>query len=124
MDKDKCSWDFFEAFSAGAGSYLATCQCGRVYFASQERGAFQGNELDELLAKAKAGPEKYIDTGSEGSSYVNLGSEYVHGCACGAEKRHEDWIWEHRRAIAKYLKARTAKELKAAQDQADSCAAL
>lgn len=121
---DECSWDFFEAFSAGVGSYVASCQCGRTYFASQVGGAFECNELEELLAKAKAEPEKYIDTGHDGSSYVNLGNQYVHGCACGAEKRHEDWIWTHRRAIAQYIKARTAKELKAAQEQADACGRL
>lgn len=121
---DECSWDFFEAFSAGVGSYVATCQCGRTYFASKEGGAFEGAELDELMAKAAAEPEKYIDTGDEGMSWVDLGNEYVHGCACGTEKRYEDWIWAHRHAISKYLKARIAKELKAAQEQADACAAL
>lgn len=119
-----CSYDFFDAFASGIGSYVATCQCGITYFASLQRGSFDSGELEQLLAKAAAEPEKYIDTGDDGVSFTNLGAEYVHGCACGAEKRHEDWVWEHRRAIAQYIKARTAKELKAAQEQAELCAAL
>jgi hypothetical protein len=119
-----CSYDFFEAFSAGAGSYWATCACGRIYFASRQHGAFDQGEIDDLMQKAAADPDKYIDTGDEGISFVDLGVEYVHGCKCGAERKHEDWIWRHRRAIAQYIKARTAKELKAAQEQAESCASL
>lgn len=120
-----CSDEFYDAFRAGIGSYHIQCGCGITYFASDEYGSVDDEaEMDALKKKAIDHPEKFIDTGDCGVSMTNLGVDYVHGCSCGTEKRYEDWIWEHRKAIAQYIKARTAKELKAAQEQVESCAEL
>lgn len=112
------SEEFFLAFSAGHGSYCITCACGRTYFASEVNGWAEPGEIEVLRKKAIADPTMFIDTWDAGVSMVNLGDEYVHGCACGTERRYEDWIWRHRRAIAQYLKANTVLRLKTAQQDA------
>lgn len=124
MDAKQCSNEFFDAFRSGFGSDCFTCGCGRTYFASLECGWSEDGELERLQQQALVEPDKYIDTGHSGVSTTNLGIEYVHECVCGTERRYEDWIWSHRRAITEYIKARSEKELKAAQDQAKACADL
>lgn len=99
--------DFLTAISAGHGALRGTCDfCERVYFAST--GDYDSGELEELQAKAKEFPDRYIETGDEWQSMCRIaGKEYVYGCPCNAPTRYEDFIWAHRWQIAKYLKLRS-----------------
>lgn len=119
-----CSDEFLEAFYLGPGFICTTCACGRVHFSEDDCWTNEA-ELLEYVAKAEADPDNYVMYG-EGTTFslIDLGAEYVYECPCGTAKSYEKWIWDHRDQIAKYLKARTATELREMQRQYDEIQAI
>jgi hypothetical protein len=99
-----------------SGSMVINCEfCGRVHFGNGL--GMDGGELQALLTKAKAQPEKYhqhadVDMVSWGSID---GKQFVADCPCNGARRLEDFIWQHRRLIASYLAARSRAQLDAAK---------
>lgn len=105
-----------------AGSICITCElCDRTHFASGEPDFFDPGELGELREKAAKEPEKYLeDAGSDSLSWGRIdGKQAVIGCPCNGLKRYEDFIWNNRHVISKYLEARAKDRLAQAQHDSD-----
>ena len=98
----------------GAGSLVITCEfCGRTYFGTYSEGWYDKGELEDLRARAKKEPDKYIElcaTDSISWGYID-GRQAVYECACNNVVKYENWIWQHRHLIAQYL-MRRVKEMK------------
>lgn len=127
-EKRPASELFVEAFRAGIGTTEAICElCGRHVFASgpQTLGYNEG-ELERLQESAKQRPEKYVEWGDcDGISLGRIdGRQFVIGCCPENLRRYEDWILEHRRKIAEYLKARAKERLEDAQRDAEAVEGL
>ncbi len=122
---DKKRWhkvsEVFEDCVRSAGSLVITCElCGRTHFATMEEGTFDEGELEELRAKAKKEPNKYIEDPSYDSivwGYVD-GKQAVIGCPCNEMAKFEKLFWENRYLIARYLKKRSELHAKAAAENA------
>lgn len=85
---------------------VQTCQCGRLHFVSADgHGDYEPGELEDLLAKAEAEPEKYV----EEAEFDHIDAVYIEGweivpdCPCAAYKRYCDWIENHAEELAEYL---------------------
>lgn len=115
--KSGCSEEFYEAFSAGWGSYYADCACGRHYMATQEHNLGEEEDYLQFEQKMKEQPDKYIDLGHCSISFINVGQEYVDGCDCGNVERYENWIWTNRDRIMKYIKLRSSREVARAKQE-------
>lgn len=112
----------FERSFGGAGSLVISCEfCDRVHFATfNNAGDYDEGELKDLLRKAKAEPDKYIEQDYSSISWGYLaGHQYVHGCQCNKARAHEDFIWDHRDRIINYLEKRTKAESEEAQRNRD-----
>lgn len=111
------SEEFRDAVRDGGTMCATDCGfCGRVHFVSGSgHGDYSEGELEDLKAKAKAEPDRYIQEGV----YDCIPTGYFAGmnvvvyCKCNGLRRYEEWIWSHRDIILDYLKARTQKELDA-----------
>lgn len=115
------SEDFLQAFSEGSSGMVVTCEfCGRTYFATDDCGDYDEGELEGLRESATKEPDKYIEVGYFTTRVWVDGKTYADGCKCHKVRRHEDWIWANRRSIVAYLKARTEKRLKAAEEDAQA----
>ncbi len=104
--KTETSTEFHYAFT-NSGTIVASCElCGRTYFNSTDHG-FEEGELEGLVAKSNEFPDKYYDCDYSIAPvyFAGLGHT-VMGCACGASKFVEDFIWAHRQNIAQYLNER------------------
>jgi hypothetical protein len=111
------SEEFLEAFSEGSSGVIVECDfCGRVYFATDDFGDFEEGELEELREKAKKEPDKYIEVDYFTSRVAVAGKTYAWKCKCNMVRRYEDWIWSNRRQIVRFLKAKTERRFKAAED--------
>ena len=111
---------FDKALQGWGGTPVATCQCGRIHYTGMGTDMDPG-ELEKLEAKRKAQPEKYIpdpDNDSIGVVTFN-GVTHVWNCPCESLARWEEWIWNNRELITRYLRARIDSELKAATEQAE-----
>lgn len=109
--------EYFANAIVRAGSVAIDCElCGRTHFATSREYYYDEGELEELRAKAKEEPDKYLewaDRDSIGWGHIN-GQQAVIDCPCNKLKDCEDWIWSHRYLIKDYLLARTEAEAKAA----------
>ena len=113
------SEEFLEAFSAGIGTICTECEfCGRTHFVSSERDYSEG-ELEKLREKAKEKPELYEEHDDFDSlSLCRIdGKHYVWGCSCNWPRRFEDFIWNYRENIAKYLVKRSKDQIKCLLDR-------
>lgn len=127
MDNPKAPSFDIEDVVRHAGSIHISCElCDRVHFASASPGFFDKGELEELLEKKKAAPDKYIeDTGSDYISYGHIdGKQAVIGCPCNGLTRYEEFIFQNRHMIVDYLNRRTKARLDKAQSEAGKVAAL
>ncbi len=99
---------FDTAFSGGATCCSIDCEgCGRTYFVTSDgHGDYDDGELEELYAKAKEQPQKYIEVPDFDSvAMVHLeGKQLIIGCECGAVRKYADWIESHAQPLTKYLK--------------------
>lgn len=104
-----------------AGSLVIDCElCGRTHFATLEEGRFDDGELEDLRAKAKKEPAKYVeDPGYDSIIWGKIGGKQaVIGCPCNGLRPLEDFIWGSRHVILKYLETRATERLEQAQEDA------
>lgn len=110
------------------GTPAIDCQlCGRTHFATHDRGiTWQPGELEDLRAKAKEKPDKYIEDSNSDSVFFGAidGHQVVADCPCNRLRLYEDWIWKHRRVIAEYLRARVAAMRVQVEEEDDVVAGL
>lgn len=106
----------FQRALSNMSSLVVFCQfCERTHYSSGE-GDFEEGELEELEKNREKNPDKYIDHGNHYSDWGFLdGKQYVVDCKCNKARPYENFIWEHRRLIARYLKARSKREIEDAQ---------
>jgi hypothetical protein len=114
----------FEEILSWGGTPQAQCGCGRVHYASGGDFMEEG-ELAGLEAKHKAQPDRYIPTTDDSVGLTEVGGvTYVYDCPCRGLERVESLFWNNRARIIAYYKARTARELKEATDNAAGLAEL
>lgn len=100
---------FLECFGTG-GSLVIDCgACGRTYFGSQDQ-EFEEGELEDLLAKAKKEPDRYIDNEHYTHWVMFNGMAIVSDCKCGYVERTAKGLWSSRKPIAQFLKTIVEKE--------------
>lgn len=122
------SEEFWEAFPR-SGHIVVTCGlCGRTHFStSPNAGTWDDGELEGLIAKAAASPDRYIGhdcVDSVMAMSIGAGTPAVWDCPCGGLARYEAWVWAQRESIIAYLTARSAKDKARAAKNADALAAL
>lgn len=97
----------------GTMCYTECGHCGRVHFVSSRgHGDYEPGILEDLKAKAKAEPDRYV----EESVFDGIEIGYIAGmntvvhCRCNALSRYEAWIWDHRSLIIDYLTQRCKED--------------
>lgn len=123
---EKASNDFADVWPS-FGTVAADCEfCGRTHFATGVGSFIEEDEQEELRAKAKAEPDKYIEDGVSGGVSILIinNKQYVYGCPCQALVNYENFIWHNRERIARYLKQRTEREFAAQQKTRELIASL
>ncbi len=96
------------------GTPMATCGfCGRVHFTQQE---LDPSEYRRFKQQAETNPEQFIEHDIENSISIGQfeGVIVVHDCRCNRLQRYEEFIWNHREIILRYLKQRIEGEKRAA----------
>ena len=118
--------DLFLDVIQNTGGIRRECEfCGRVFFEDDEgAGDWESGELEELRRRAKEEPDKVFGCDSVHSGTID-GKDYVLGCPCNAVRRHEDFIWGHRRLIMDFI-SRKVKDMveRALEDEGLSDAAM
>lgn len=108
--------EFFERAITDGGSIVMDCGwCGRTHFEDSERaGDWSDGELDRLRENVKEKPDKYVACEYSVMGGHVEGKMFVIGCPCNSVRPYENFIWNHRGIIAKYLHSRTLAERDAA----------
>lgn len=115
VSERKVSEEFWNVLCHG-GSIRATCEfCGITYFIDDPTDYDEG-ELEDLQAKQKLYPNKFITLEYEPSLGNIDGKQAVRECPCNSVRKYEDFIWDNRYLIADYLTERTKKEEKEAKE--------
>ena len=97
---------FMKAFDSHCNGCERTCACGIHWFDVYNISDYEEGELEALLEKAKADPEKYKETdGSVGTIEIDS-IEIVWNCTCNHAERYENFIISHAGQIAEYLNKR------------------
>lgn len=108
--KHPASHEFEDAFRANHGSIMGDCElCGRTIFCNGGHTyGYDEGELEKLQKLAKEKPDKYVEwTDCDGVSFGTIqGMQFVLGCDCNQLRRYEEFVWQHRQEIAKYLMTR------------------
>ena len=112
---------FDHALDSSSGHLIFRCECGRTHFATfNNEGFYEDGELEALLEKKKADPDKFIDRDySSISTGEFMGRTYALPCPCNGPElaKFERMIWSERVVIAKYLNARLkARAVEAVED--------
>jgi hypothetical protein len=122
MDLSKAPSPEMEDAVCRAGSIHILCElCGRTHFASATPGYFDEGELEDLLTKKQAEPDKCLeDSGADSILYGHIdGKQAVLGCPCNGLSKYEDFIWRNRDVILSYLERRTKARLQKATQEAE-----
>jgi hypothetical protein len=108
--------EFDEAFTIGGGVRL-TCECGILYFDdyNEHTWDWEEGEREALRESAKIPEHKTVAMDGAPSEIEIDGRLYVSGCPCAKLAKYEQFIWNHRRQIADYLKRRSEKEFEQAE---------
>lgn len=104
-DSERVSEMFEDTFTSGCSHCVIECACGRTYFDDYNTYDWEEGELEELEAKAKAHPDKYVAVDYSVGTFTLFGVEFVCGCpcTCGKPREYESFILKHARKIAAYL---------------------
>jgi hypothetical protein len=98
-----------DSVRTGSGLVRDCEACGRTCFDDDEyAGDWEKNELETLRDNALKEPDRYIAMCRVESGCLG-GKEVVVNCPCNYLKKYEDFIWSHRRIIARYV-AKRAKD--------------
>lgn len=120
---DEVSDSFQEAFRAGFGTPVHACDfCGVTIFGSGDGVHFDEGELEDLRAKAKVQPDKYIEwSDCDGVSVGRINEkEFILGHKCPNQLRYEKFLWDERDAIIEYLKGRMHDEIAKVKQDANN----
>lgn len=100
--------ELFKQAVLHSGSCHISCElCDRTHFSTDTSFDWEEGELESLLEKAEAEPDMYINHGNDSPSWGFFNDKQaVVDCPCNKLKGYEDFIWDNRHVIAKYLKAR------------------
>jgi hypothetical protein len=103
MSEEEINEELWQAGGAGGG-IVRDCPHGITYF-SDEEAFFEEGEFEDLKAKSKATPEKYIMLNRDAHSSFLFGKEYVYECPkCTKElQKIQRYLWAYRREIAAFL---------------------
>jgi hypothetical protein len=108
-----------------SGSIVIDCElCGRTHFGNG--GDYEEGEFENLQAKARSEPDKYIFHGDyDMVSYGYIcGKQAVLDCPCNELAKYERFIWSHRDLISRYFVSRADEQLRdASQDSRSAHAA-
>lgn len=118
--------DLFMNCICDQGTPSIDCGCGRTHFATGPQSCEEESAIKSLRRRAKAEPDKYIEHDYDGISVGEFdGRLVVWGCKCNERLgRYEQFIWDHREKIVRYIKERTRKELSDANRMADQMTGL
>jgi hypothetical protein len=110
--------EHFERAVCDNNSAVVYCMCGRVHF-SPSSGAIDEDELKDFLRLAKRYPKRYFRCDDADTVHFGEidGGMAVIGCRCNGLRPYEDFIWENRFVIARYLNGRSKAELEEATEQ-------
>jgi len=110
--------EMFRRMVTSFSSAVITCEfCGRTYFINDEIEYEEKKELEDLLEEEGKDPEKYISSVCYSEwGYID-GYQIVTDCKCNNLRYYEDFIWENRRLISKYLNTRIKKRLEEASKE-------
>lgn len=113
--------DLFADLVCDAGTPSTYCNlCGRYHFATGPQSCEDERELERLLRLADEKPNAYVASEYDSISCGQIaGMTAVYDCPCNGLRKYEDFIWENRELIIKYIRKRTAAEMKAAEKTAD-----
>lgn len=108
------SAEFLNSLGSGIGSSCLECSCGREHYAPN---SFSNSEITAMNKKKKLNPDGVvIHIGFDGiSSRVLNGLDWVTCCECNTLGKYEQFIWEERDIIRRYLKAKSERLLQEAQ---------
>ena len=113
---DKPSDEFLAALH-DSSSLVSSCEfCGRTYFVDNENEDWDEGELEGLRENARKNPDKYIATDEWVERGILNGKEYVLGCSCNGARVYENFIWDNRELISKYISSRAKKEQREADE--------
>lgn len=113
--EDSELWDeFWQAGSAG-GSCAGTCKHGITFYDSNGEFMEEG-ELEKLTEKARVFPDRYVALDGGTHMVDMLGMEWHWDCQkCRTEAlRYQEFIWDNRHVISRFINARLATEEKEA----------
>jgi hypothetical protein len=109
--------DSFWHAGGSTGGIVRDCdRHGLTFFNEYEPGFFENGELEDLQAKAKENPEKYIALDHSVSQTTFLGVDYTWDCPkCRVEAvRVQAKVWGYRHQLSLYINERLKDELAAA----------
>lgn len=124
--------DMFVDSLRGGGSHYMVCGCcGRTHYCPDSDNFYHndGDRLDEkdayefylkeALAKQAADPDGVvIHYGVDCVSAKDLyGISFVLECPCNGLKKYENFIWDNKDSIRRYLKCRVDQEAQWANEQ-------
>ena len=101
---NQCSELFMKVFSSGCSGVVRTCTCGRTVFDSTDFVSYDDGELDDLIDKSYADPDKYIAVDHSVRTLVINGVEIVDGCKCDVALSYERFIRANAICLAEYLR--------------------
>ena len=115
------SEEFFDAFLSGSGTGTIDCGwCGRTHYEEKEGKDWDDGEYEELERRNTEDSDKCMFH-HNGVHFGELdGKVYVYECPCNAVRQHEEWVWGHRRQIAKYIRLKTEKMVQRALEDDDA----
>jgi hypothetical protein len=102
--------DFLDAFVIGGGPVEECEFCGNTFYSSSSWDMSEEDSVyfEELRAKH---PDKYFPEPYDSFEfYIIDNRRYVYGCPCNALDKYEQFVWEHRPRILRYIQARSKTE--------------
>lgn len=117
FNKDSPSDTFISSLENKGGQSAVTCNCGKRHIAYM--GCGNEEEYFEYI-ESEAPLDKTVEI-HYNDSFVHFtllaGRTFVIGCGCNGLKNYENFIWEERNTIQKYLKNRILLEKQRAEEE-------
>jgi hypothetical protein len=114
----EASNDFQTAITYGGTTHIECDGCNRVHFSTWTDEGYSEGVLEELRAKRKQFPGKYVEHADESSishGYIG-GKEVVVNCDCGEVRKFERFFWNHRDMILEFFKQRAFRSKQKSDD--------
>lgn len=108
---DEPSGHFARAF-CGGGTIRAECGfCGRENFTTERSGwDWEEGEQEELFRLEAKYPDRYVSHNYDSVTVGDLaGTWFVWDCPCNQGRRYENFVWDYRHQILRYIRERSAE---------------